>query len=46
MKNLLETNEGVARQNRQVLREYKIFTVNLLGSPARKDLTSEQLWEC
>lgn len=33
MKNLLETNEEVARQNRQVLREYKIFTVNLLGSP-------------
>lgn len=32
-KNILETNEEIARRNRQILNEKQIFTVNMLGSP-------------
>lgn len=32
-KNILQTNEVYAKQNKEVLDQYQIFTVNLLGSP-------------
>lgn len=32
-KNILETNEEIARRNRNMLNEKQIFTINMLGSP-------------